>query len=94
MVLALSFITAAFVMIGKPVEGEAAGKLAAPKITGKSSSVKTVTLKWDSVSGADGYRIYVYNKTKKKYKICGTVSASTNIFEKSKDFFCVHWFLI
>ncbi|MBR4341693.1 MAG: redoxin domain-containing protein [Lachnospiraceae bacterium] len=61
----------------------AAGKLSAPKLTGKGSSAKTVTLKWDEVKGADGYNIYKYNSPKKKYKLVGSIDASTCIYEIS-----------
>ena len=43
-----------------------------------SSKTKTsVTLKWNKVSNADGYRIYKYNSSKKKYVEVKTVKAST-----------------
>ena len=35
----------------------------------KSQTRNTVTLRWDSVFGADGYRVYKYNAKKKKFDI-------------------------
>lgn len=81
MALALTVFTA-FVMtvVSKPVIGNAASKLAAPKITGTVSSEKTVTISWKAVKGADGYKIYKYNSSKKKYKECGSVDADSPCF--------------
>ncbi len=67
-------------MVSKPEAGYAASKLAAPKITGTSSSSKTITVSWSSVKGADGYKIYKYNSSKKKYKECGSVDSSSPCF--------------
>ena len=43
-------------------------KLSAPTgLTSTAKSQKTVTLKWNKVSGADGYRIYKYSTAKGKF---------------------------
>ena len=69
-------LTVAFV--GISVKAEAAAKLPAPKITGKTSSADSATIEWEPVSGADGYIIYKYNSSKKKYKSCGNISKTMN----------------
>jgi len=43
----------------------------APKVTGKvtaSQTASSITLKWNMVTGADGYRVYKYNTKTKKYE--------------------------
>jgi len=43
----------------------------APKVTSKvtaSQTTTTITLKWNKVTGADGYRVYKYNTKTKKYE--------------------------
>lgn len=43
----------------------------APKATGKITATQTttsITLKWNKVTGADGYRVYKYNTKTKKYE--------------------------
>lgn len=43
----------------------------APKVTTKVTASQTssaITLKWNSVTGADGYRVYKYDSETKKYK--------------------------
>lgn len=43
-------------------------KLAAPTgLTASARTQKTVTLKWNTVKGADGYRVYKYNVSKGKF---------------------------
>ena len=74
------FATLLMTIVSKPEIGNAASKLAAPKITGTVSSEKTITISWKAVKGADGYKIYKYNSSKKKYKECGSVDASSPCF--------------
>ena len=81
--LAAVLFTFAFCALAGCISAFAASKPSAPKITGKGASVKTVTLKWKEVKGADGYNIYQYNSSKKKYQLLDSVDASTNIFEIS-----------
>ena len=79
--LAIMVVTAfAMIIVSKPEICNAASKLAAPKITGTVSSEKTVTISWKAVKGADGYKIYKYNSSKKKYKECGSVDANSPCF--------------
>ncbi len=49
-----------------------------PKTTGlKATSKKTsVTLQWNKVSGATGYRVYQYNSSSKKYELIQTVTTN------------------
>ena len=42
-------------------------KLKAPDGIKSTSTTNSITLEWNKVSGADGYRIYKYDSTKKKY---------------------------
>ena len=39
-----------------------------------SRTASSVTLKWKKVPGADGYRVYIYNKEEKKYETYDTVT--------------------
>lgn len=39
-----------------------------------SRTASSVTLKWKKVPGADGYRVYIYNKDEKKYETYDTVT--------------------
>ena len=43
-----------------------------------TSSDTSITAKWSAVSGASGYRIYVYNSSTKKYKLKKTVSSTSS----------------
>ena len=52
----------------------------APKVTSKISATQTtntITLKWNKVTGADGYRVYRYNTQTKKYVQCKDVTGTT-----------------
>lgn len=51
------------------------GKVSGVKVT--ATTTNSITLKWNKVSGASGYRIYQYNKKTKKYVALGSVSAKT-----------------
>lgn len=42
-----------------------------------TQTIKTLTLSWDKVAGADGYRIYKYNSSKKKYEHVKSVTSGT-----------------
>lgn len=60
----------------KYVTAEASDKLAAPKnVKASAKTADSITLKWDSVSGADAYAVYVYNSSKKKYEKFKTVTS-------------------
>jgi arabinogalactan oligomer/maltooligosaccharide transport system substrate-binding protein len=55
-----------------------AKKLAAPKVTKKTSSDESVTIEWKSVKGADGYIVYMYSGKQKKYISAGTVEGAAS----------------
>lgn len=73
-VVAISGSLPATNVLGLSVVSEAASKLNAPKITTKSSTTNTITLKWNAVSGASGYRLYKYDASAKKYTLFKTLS--------------------
>lgn len=51
-----------------------------------ASSTKTsVTLKWNKVTGADGYRVYKYNSSTKKYEVIKTVTKTSLKISKLKS---------
>ena len=52
----------------------------APRVTSKisaSQTTSTITLKWEKVTGADGYRVYKYNSKSKKYEKLKDVTKTT-----------------
>jgi hypothetical protein len=53
--------------------------VSAPVFKGKSSTKSTVTLRWNKVSGADGYRLYKYDSKTKKYVHVKTISGSSKV---------------
>ncbi len=53
---------------------EAASKLKAPLLSGSRRTVNSITLKWSAVSGADGYLVYRYSSSSKKYKLIKTTT--------------------
>lgn len=50
---------------------------AAPVISSITSNSTSVTVKWGKVSKANGYRVYKYDESTKKYKSLATVSSGT-----------------
>ena len=59
----------------------------APKATSKITATQTtttVTLKWNKVTGADGYRVYKYNSKTKKYEKLKDVTKATLKISKLK----------
>ncbi len=52
----------------------AASELAAPADITASASSDSITLKWGSVSGADAYRVYMYDSYNKKFRKIKTVT--------------------
>lgn len=59
------------------IAAEAANsKLAAPKNLKAAAGDGKVTLTWDKVSGADVYRVYLYNAETKKYEKCKSVKSA------------------
>lgn len=82
-----AFVMAAGIVTGVPagtenvpsfaVTAEAAdSKLAAPKNLKAAAGDGKVTLTWDKVSGADAYRVYLYNAETKKYEKCKSVKSA------------------
>lgn len=63
--------------IGLSVVSEAASTLPAPKVTRKTSTVSSVTLYWDAVAGASGYKLYMYNTDKQKYVLIATMTKTS-----------------
>ena len=63
------------------ITASAAQKLSAPENLKASVSGTSVTLKWDAVKGADGYRIYEYDRTSKKYVRIKTVSSNKTVIK-------------
>lgn len=58
-----------------------------PKATGKitaSQTTTTITLKWNKVTGADGYRVYKYNSKTKKYEKLKDVTSTSLKLSKLK----------
>ena len=58
-----------------------------PKVTSKITATQTtttITLKWNKVTGADGYRVYKYNSKTKKYEKLKDVTKNTLKIEKLK----------
>lgn len=50
--------------------------LQAPEVK-YSRTATTVTLKWNKVQGANGYRVYIYNKDSKEYEALATISKTS-----------------
>ena len=66
---------------------EASAVTAPAKVTGvkaTATSETTATLTWKKVSGAKGYRIYIYNTKTKKYTKVTTISKNTTVSYKLK----------
>lgn len=81
--LSASGITAVSADDNTTVTSASVGALAAPRITGASKSVNSVTLKWSKVKGASGYK--VYKLVGKKYKSVGTIRSGSKVRFKIKD---------
>ena len=62
--------------------GYSIGTLSAPKVTKCKKYKNAVTLKWNKVKGATGYK--VYKKVGKKYKVVGTVKGGSRVRFKVK----------
>ncbi len=59
----------------------------APRVTSKVTATQTtttITLKWNKVTGAEGYRIYQYNTKTKKYEKVKDVTGTTLKISKLK----------
>ncbi|MGN0587480.1 MAG: fibronectin type III domain-containing protein, partial [Oscillospiraceae bacterium] len=69
----------------------ASATLAAPKNIKAAVGTDKITLKWDKVSGADAYRIYLYDFYNKKYRsvktVTGTTAAITGLLSEQKYYF-------
>lgn len=58
---------------------------AKPKITSTSSTKNSITLKWDKVKSADGYRVYRYDSKTKKWKKLATVKNGKTSYVDKKS---------
>ena len=68
------------------ITAEAATKLSAPENVSAEKTATSVTLKWDSVKGADAYRVYKYDeKTKEFVKYKNVISTSCKVTGLSKN---------
>ena len=56
---------------------EAAAEAEAPENLAVSVTSTSVTLSWDEADGADAYRVYQYDATKKKFVKIKTIKASS-----------------
>lgn len=69
----------------------ASAALAAPKNIKAAVGTDKITLKWDKVSGADAYRVYLYDSYNKKYRSVKTVTdtkaAITGLLSEQKYYF-------
>lgn len=69
----------------KFVAEETNDELAAPDdIRAAAKTKNTITLKWDKVSGADAYTVYIYNTTTGKYKKYKTVTSNSCVIKSLK----------
>lgn len=59
------------------VVSEAASGLKAPKFTSGSTTTDSITLKWNAVSGAAGYKLYKYSPSKGKFTSYKTVKGTS-----------------
>lgn len=96
------FCAAAFVTVPLPpaaeneiptvsITAEAATKLSAPKNVKADVTSTSITLRWDAVTGADGYRIYKYDESTKKFvkykNVSGTSCTVTDLSKNTKYYF-------
>ena len=59
-------------------------KPATPKITSISCKGRTITLKWNRVKGASGYKIYRATKKNGKYRLIKTITKGKTVTYKNK----------
>lgn len=77
-------------VFGLSVTASAASKPSAPKNIKVSLKENRVTIKWSAVKGADAYRVYKYDKAKKKYVRVKTVKgtkATVSDLQTGKNYF-------
>lgn len=55
-------------------------KLPAPRNIRAKKSANKITLTWDAVEGADGYRVYMYNEATQKYDVYKSVKSAKCTF--------------
>lgn len=55
---------------------DSAYQLAAPNSVNAKAGDSKITLSWSSIDGADGYRIYIYDASSKKYKTYKTIKST------------------
>lgn len=72
------------------ITAEAASKLSAPTNVKAEATSDSVTLKWDSVKGADGYKVYIYDEKEEKfvkYKNTSSTSCKVTGLTKNKKYY-------
>ncbi|MBQ5311356.1 MAG: fibronectin type III domain-containing protein [Oscillospiraceae bacterium] len=89
----MSFGITAPAEISPSVSVSAAAQLAAPKGMSTTDSSGTVSIKWDAVSGADAYRVYVYDASSRKWKkyktVTGTVCSLKDLRKGNTYYFMI-----
>ncbi len=58
------------------ITAEAKARLRAPQNIKTKVTSTTVTISWDEVSGADAYRVYMYDESQKRYAVYKNVSGT------------------
>ena len=95
LICAATFVTTPLTSVGNEMPSvsttaEAATKLAAPENVSVSAKTSTsITLKWDAVKGADGYRVYKYDEKSDefiKYKNVTTTSCKITGLKKNTKY--------
>ena len=72
------------------ITAEAASKLSAPANVKAEATANSVTLKWDAVKGADGYKVYIYDEKEEKfvkYKNTSSTSCKVTGLTKNKKYY-------
>ncbi|MCI8793547.1 MAG: hypothetical protein HFG38_12280, partial [Eubacterium sp.] len=70
------------IFISLPVQVQAKMKITTPnKVRVRSSESKKLKVTWKKVKKADGYQIYEYNKSNKKFKKIADVDGKTRLWK-------------
>ncbi|MCH5194516.1 MAG: fibronectin type III domain-containing protein [Oscillospiraceae bacterium] len=72
------------------ITAEAASKLSAPANVKAETTANSITLKWDAVKGADGYKVYMYDEKEEKfvkYKTTSSTSCKVTDLSKNKKYY-------
>ena len=73
------------------VKAAAAGAPAVPRATG-SATANTVTLKWNKVSGATGYSLYLYNRSDQKFHWFKTLGSQTTTLKLTGSYRNIYYY--